>query len=498
MTNAESLPARRTRLSLTRLAVVLACIAGLGMASVRVVSSALAAPSPPARTTFSAYVDVTATPTYPFETPSGPAQSSVILSFIVASPANPCTPSWGGYYTLAEAGTQLQLDRRLAQLRLTGGQAEVSFGGQRGPDLAEVCTDATALQQAYAAVIRHYQLRRIDLDVEGQALNEGADRRRAAAIKGVQTAQRQAGQPLNVWLTLPVSRNGLTADGMTALRAMLSAGVELSGVNGLTMDFGVPAASNQPQSDAVIAASKALHSQVSNAWANAGHPLNATQAWAKVGITPMIGQNDVAAERFTLADAAAVNAFARAHGVGRIAMWSLNRDGTCKPPLPSVLTVVQTSCSGIDQAGASFAQVLSDKATPAPSNAATPAATSPPAGSPQTLVDDPAHSPFPVWDPLGTYPGGTKVVWHHEVYQARTGRAVSHRTRRWPTCWTRHGPCSVPFCPATALPHCPRSRPAPTHSGAPARPTWPGPECSLAWCRTRPSGGRRASVPGPQ
>src|SRR5665648_590798 len=35
------------------------------------------------------------------------------------------------------------------------------------------------------------------------------------------------------------------------------------------------------------------------------------------------------------------------------------------------------------------------------------------------VVDDPETSPFPIWDPLGTYPGGTKIVWHRQVYQAR-------------------------------------------------------------------------------
>ena len=34
---------------------------------------------------------------------------------------------------------------------------------------------------------------------------------------------------------------------------------------------------------------------------------------------------------------------------GWMSMWSLNRDSACGPPLHAVLTVVQTSCSGIDQ-----------------------------------------------------------------------------------------------------------------------------------------------------
>ncbi len=41
-----------------------------------------------------------------------------------------------------------------------------------------------------------------------------------------------------MWLTLPVSPNGLTADGLRVVDQMLSAGVDLAGVNGMTMDFG--------------------------------------------------------------------------------------------------------------------------------------------------------------------------------------------------------------------------------------------------------------------
>jgi chitinase len=63
-----------------------------------------AAPAAVATTSiFAPYVDVTLTPTYPFEDPAANPVSNVILGFIVASPSAPCTPSWGGYYSLAGA-----------------------------------------------------------------------------------------------------------------------------------------------------------------------------------------------------------------------------------------------------------------------------------------------------------------------------------------------------------------------------------------------------------
>src|SRR5262245_55503358 len=47
----------------------------------------------------------------------------------------------------------------------------------------------------------------------------------------------------------------------------------------------------------------------------------------KIGITPMIGVNDIASEVFTLADAQALVNFAQSDSnVARLAMWSVARD----------------------------------------------------------------------------------------------------------------------------------------------------------------------------
>ena len=413
----------RTRISLLRVGIVLLCTALLGWSGAQAISAVITTPRTPGPSVFAAYVDVTATPTNPFETPSGPAQSNVILSFVVAGPDNHCAATWGGAYTLDQAASHLDLDRRISQLRLVGGQASVSFGGQAGTELSSKCTDPVALREAYQSVIDRYELTSINLDLEGASLEDtAAVARRAAAIKDVQDHARTDRRSLAVWLTLPVSPTGLTPPGASVVAGMLSAGVDLAGVNGMTMDFGTVDTPTQPLSAVVIQASTALHTQVSTAFAQAGQPLDNGQAWAKIGIIPMIGQNDVVSEQFTLADAAVVNQFARAHGVGHLSMWSLNRDSTCGPPLPSVLPVVQTSCSGIDQGAQHFANVLAANLV-SPSISVLPSSsghgrTATPSPTPGT-VDNPADSPFPIWDSLGRYPAGTKIVWHHQVFNAR-------------------------------------------------------------------------------
>ena len=431
MTKTVSSP-RRTRISFLRVGVVLLCTGAVGWAGYQAVSAVALTTATPGPSAFSAYVDVTAWPSFAFETPDGPAQSDVTLAFIVADPDQACAPSWGGYYSLEDAASELELDRRVQQLRDLGGDVRVSFGGQANSELATVCTDPDRLLDAYRSVVERYSLTSIDLDIEGSALDDTASiTRRAVAIAALQDELASDGKALDVWLTLPVAPTGLTAAGEYAVAQALASGVDVTGVNGMTMDFGIVTTAAEPQSEVIVQSATALHDQVSSLFTQAGQSLSDGAAWGKVGITPMIGQNDVATERFTAADAAVVNQFARDHGVGLVSMWSLNRDGTCAAPLPSVLTVVQTSCSGIDQDGALFAELLAadlpgafdtptQDASDAPTASSTPTATpQATAVAPADVVDDPATSPYPIWDPLGAYPAGTKIVWRHTVYQAR-------------------------------------------------------------------------------
>ena len=372
---------------------------------------------PPA--TFSSYVDVTATPAYPFETPRYQEQQAVVLSFVVADRTNACRPSWGGYYSLDEAAGALELDRRVAQLRSTGGHVAVSFGGQRNDELAVACHSARDLRSAYQQVIDRYQLDTIDLDVEGAELtDEAAAARRATAIAAAQAAQKARHKALAVWLTLPVTPNGLTTEGTVQVSTLRSAGVELAGVNAMAMDFGGARQAGQSLLQAVQSSGAAMIDQVSALYPRTSRPSGPQH----VGLTVMIGQNDVTDERFTIDDARALNTWARTTGVGRLSMWSLNRDATCAYPLPVTLTVVQTGCSGVDQKGLSFASELGKDLAAVAQASATPRLSPTPSASASQphpdVTDDPATSPDPIWDPLGQYPGGTKVVWRHQVWRA--------------------------------------------------------------------------------
>ena len=106
-------------------------------------------------------------------------------------------------------------------------------------------------------------------------------------------------------------------------------------------------------------------------------------------------------------------------------MWSLNRDATCSANYGDV-TKVSDNCSGVEQHESSYAAVLGQnlgglpravsELGPTPS-AAAPAST--PAASGAGTVDDPATSPYPIWNSEAAYVADERVVWHRNVYKAK-------------------------------------------------------------------------------
>ncbi|WP_035748847.1 chitinase [Arthrobacter sp. 35W] len=401
---------------LTVLLVGVALLATAGVAGWRTYQDVQAAAASPS--SFAGYVDVTATPRYAFEQPASDDNKSVVLSFIVADAKDSCQPSWGAAYSLDAAASDLDLDRRIARLRQVGGNIAVSFGGLINHELASVCTDDRRLQKAYATVVERYDLAMIDLDVEGTALaDKTAVARQAKAIAALQQDRHAKGKDLAVWLTLPVAPHGLTADGTAAVGQMLAAGVDLAGVNIMTMDYGASRVGGQSMLQASIAAAESTHAQLATVYAAAHQDLGAQTLWRKVGLTPMIGQNDVVADVFTVADAHGLSSFAQEKGIGRMSMWSLNRDAECSPNYPN-LTVVSDACSGVAQGEASFAQVLGGgmqfiAAAPPSSAVSSNTATA------TAVVDDPATSPYPVWSDLATYVQSDRIVWQGNVYEAK-------------------------------------------------------------------------------
>ena len=62
--------------------------------------------------------------------------------------------------------------------------------------------------------------------------------RRSQALAALQQTAAAAGNPLEIWFTLPALPTGLTADGLYVLQSALKYGVQIGGVNVMTMDYG--------------------------------------------------------------------------------------------------------------------------------------------------------------------------------------------------------------------------------------------------------------------
>jgi chitinase len=295
------------------------------------------------RHVFAPYADVTLT--VPFRlsaTASAAGVKHVTLGFLTAKGGSSCQAAWGGLGSLTMDKRYLAGD--VAAMRRAGGDVIASFGGAAGTDLAVACPTVASLAAQYQSVIDTYGLTRLDFDVEGPALgNQASVDRRNAAIAQVQAAARSSGRSVAADFTLPVAPTGLPAAAQAVLRSAVAHKVAVTTVNIMAMDYG------PPESDmGAVAAQAATRTEAQLAKLYPTKP--AAALWQMLGITPMIGRNDVATEVFEPADATAVLAFARQHGAGMLAMWSLQRDHPC----PAPTTVARNDCSGVAQADWAF------------------------------------------------------------------------------------------------------------------------------------------------
>ncbi|MGX6607963.1 hypothetical protein ACWKSP_38440 [Micromonosporaceae bacterium Da 78-11] len=137
---------------------------------------------------------------------------------------------------------------------------------------------------------------------------------------------------------------------------MLQSGVAVRGVNVMTMDFN----NGDTHPDMLALSTGALngtHKQISGLYLQLGQKLTSPEVWSRIGATPMIGQNDIDTERFTLDDAKGLASFAVDNGLGRVSMWSLNRDASCRGTFANVV-VHSNTCSGVDQDALAFSKVF--------------------------------------------------------------------------------------------------------------------------------------------
>ncbi|MFN3217400.1 MAG: chitinase [Acidimicrobiales bacterium] len=428
----------RRRLSVTRLAAVTVVVGAVGVSGCRWINTSLENDRDiGAAVEFAPYVDATLTPLLHFEDPLEQPSREVILGFVVSDLADPCRPSWGTFYDLDAAGRALDLDRRIVRFREAGGDVAVSFGGALNQELAVGCTDPRELVEAYGSVIDRYDLDVVDFDIEGPALlDEEAHLRRAEAIAALQAEYPD----LEVWFTVPIAPSGLTDETVTLLDIVFEAGVDVAGVNAMTMNYG-QLAENGSWIDTTVGALTAMWVQLDGIHARAGIPITDAQLWSMIGATPMIGQNDVPTEVVTTDDARSLKRFAQEVGLGRLSMWSANRDRPCGVSASDGR--VSNTCSGVEQEVDEFAMILSASTPVERDDRADDRRDDEPRSS-RVAIDDPRTSPYPLWREARAYVEGDKVVWQGRVYEAKwysEGEAPDAPVRQvWETPWRYLGP----------------------------------------------------------
>ncbi|MFC4954712.1 chitinase [Streptomyces mauvecolor] len=291
----------------------------------------------PLNSAYSPYVS--ATTASPTDAVGSPAVYN--LAFAVAH-GNTCRAVWDDDTAIVDQDVK----DRAAGLKKSGAAVRVSFGGQAGKELALTCRTPAQLATAYGSALDAAGAGEADFDIEGAALADSAAlTRRAEAI-----AQLQKQRGLKVTFTLAVMPTGLTPQGTALLKSAKDHGVKVSAVNIMTMNYGTSFGGDM--GDYAVKAATAAHGQLQQVLG-----LSDAAAWQGLGVTSMIGVNDVKGETFTLDDAAKVRKFAQDKGVGRLSMWVTYRDQKCGGGINSA--AAQASCSGVDQEPGAFAKALS-------------------------------------------------------------------------------------------------------------------------------------------
>jgi chitinase len=262
------------------------------------------------------------------------------LAFILGGGG--CNATYNGDTAIDNAGWQTAINN----LRASGGDVIASFGGASGTELGQACTSVSTLQAQYKRVIDTLNLTRIDLDIEGGALNDtAANDRRNQALAALQQQYAAAGRNLAVDYTLPVNPTGLESNSISLLNNAHSRGLNVSLVNIMTMDYGP----SMDMGQAAINAATALHGQLGAIWTSK----TSDQLWAMEGNTPMIGVNDSTNEVFSTANASALESFAASHGIQELSFWSLGRDKAC-----ATNGTLSDTCSGTSQSANQFARTF--------------------------------------------------------------------------------------------------------------------------------------------
>ena len=245
-----------------------------------------------------------------------------------------------------QSGWQSQVSALQAQ----GGDVSISFGGYTvdsdSTDLGAQCSSAAAMATQVESVVTTFNVSHLDFDIESNEQTNNADlaltaqaldqvrswaRQRQAAddhLHGAHAAHRAD-------LRRPEHPDPAKANGFTP-----------NIVNIMTMDYG---SSGTEMGSAANQALDAVAGQLEGIYG-----ISAGAAYAMLGNTPMIGQNDTPGEILTVSDAATVESYAAQKGIAWTSFWAEGRDNNGCPNAG----YASSTCSGISQSNGAFTQAF--------------------------------------------------------------------------------------------------------------------------------------------
>ena len=237
---------------------------------------------------------------------------------------------WGGYSLLGKtnpSNSQYQgINSSLQKLREKGGDFAISIGGQLGDAPWVVTQNKEKLKAFYIDIIKTYNLKRLDLDIEESNQDAKQNLTNAQVIKEVQDETN-----VEITLTIPIMPNGWQEKQTNLLHAYISAGVDIALINSMTMCYGTGVYENEDYGTASVRAITNSVKQLKQIYSDYGYSLSDDQAYLKTGATFSIGYESSLYPTFTLDMARSVVNDANKHNYGLVSMWSMGRDAILEP-----------------------------------------------------------------------------------------------------------------------------------------------------------------------
>jgi hypothetical protein len=333
---------RRSLPILTALAAVTATVAALGFAPASASASTWRSGGLP-RHVFAPYFETYDTTDGGLAALSQESGAKYLsLAFLQTAQPGSCTAYWDG--NTSEPIAESSFGSDIAALQAAGGNVIPSFGGYTadttGTELADSCSSVSGIAQVFESLITTYHVPRIDLDVEGDSINNAAGiNRRNEAIAETERWAAAHHYRIQFSYTLPTFPTGLTAAGLAVLQNAVADGARISVVNLLTFDYFLGTAQDMVADTESAAAG--LFGQLQSVYPG----YSQRQLWHMIGVTEMPGIDDFGTdETFSTADAVTILKWARSMGIGTLSFWALQRDnGNCPG------TKGAGNCSGLTQ-----------------------------------------------------------------------------------------------------------------------------------------------------